>query len=163
LYALSRLGFRSASQALIRWLEYRAKSCSQANSANYRMVSLDAAICRKSCSRIGKGYRTSFTVRVGNGAQKQCKLDIYGRNVGSMICTTKLRLGNDQVRVMAAVGAVDRLGCQTLGSTDEGIGRCGRGRQRYFIGRLMCVVAIDRGCDLPQKREICGQWPSDAG
>ena len=54
LYALSRLGFESESKAFVKWLEDRCKELSPANLCKLCMESMDAAICRNLCSRIGK-------------------------------------------------------------------------------------------------------------
>jgi GH15 family glucan-1,4-alpha-glucosidase len=84
LYALSRLGFQSESQAFIHWLEDRCKALGPDESLQI-MYRIDG---RRDLTEFllphWQGYRKSYPVRIGNGAQNQLQLDIYGELMDSI-------------------------------------------------------------------------------
>ena len=84
LYALNRLGFESESKAFMQWLEARCRDRGK-NEPLQIMYGTDG---RKNLTEVElthwEGYRGSAPVRIGNAAQNQLQLDIYGELLDSI-------------------------------------------------------------------------------
>jgi GH15 family glucan-1,4-alpha-glucosidase len=100
-----------------------------------------------------EGYRKSYPVRVGNGAQNQLQLDIYGELLDSIYLYDKYGEPISYELWRQLVRLIDWV-CQNWDQADEGIWEVRGGRQPFFYSRLMCWVAIDRGLRLAAKRSL---------
>jgi GH15 family glucan-1,4-alpha-glucosidase len=153
LYALSRLGFQSESKAFIRWLEARCKEMGPDEPLQI-MYGTDG---RRDLTEFvlphWEGYRKSYPVRVGNGAQNQLQLDIYGELLDSIYLYDKYGEPISYELWRQLVRLIDWV-CQNWDQADEGIWEVRGGRQPFFYSRLMCWVAIDRGLRLAAKRSL---------
>jgi GH15 family glucan-1,4-alpha-glucosidase len=153
LYALSRLGFQSESQAFIRWLEDRCKALGPDEPLQI-MYGIDG---RRDLTEFllpdWEGYRKSYPVRIGNGAQNQLQLDIYGELMDSIYLYDKYGEPISYELWLQLVRLIDWV-CRNWDQPDEGIWEVRGGRQPLFYSRLMCWVAIDRGLRLAAKRSL---------
>jgi GH15 family glucan-1,4-alpha-glucosidase len=153
LYALSRLGFQSESQAFIRWLEDRCKALGPDEPLQI-MYGIDG---RRDLTEFllphWEGYRKSYPVRIGNGAQNQLQLDIYGELMDSIYLYDKYGEPISYELWQQLVRLIDWV-CRNWDQPDEGIWEVRGGRQPLFYSRLMCWVAIDRGLRLAAKRSL---------
>jgi GH15 family glucan-1,4-alpha-glucosidase len=98
------------------------------------------------------GYRGSRPVRVGNGAQNQRQLDIYGELLDSamMLCDEGGTITEDLWELLRA--AVDYV-CEVWREPDYGLWEV-RTQPRHFVySKAMCWVTLDRGLRLA---ETCG-------
>jgi GH15 family glucan-1,4-alpha-glucosidase len=99
-----------------------------------------------------EGYRGSRPVRVGNGAQNQRQLDIYGELLDSalMLCGQGGTITEDLWELLRA--AVDYV-CEVWREPDYGLWEV-RSQPRHFVySKVLCWVTLDRGLRLA---EICG-------
>ena len=151
IYSMLRLGFQKEAEHYGAWIRDRY---TQQNNKNGQLKLLycvdgDDKITETEMSHL-EGYRGSTPVRIGNAAQKQLQLDIYGELIDSMYLTHKY------ATPMTVEGWENT--CQTLHYVcenwereDEGIWEV-RGPDRHFLhSRLMCWVALDRGIRLTRK------------
>jgi GH15 family glucan-1,4-alpha-glucosidase len=99
-----------------------------------------------------EGYRGSRPVRVGNGAQNQRQLDIYGELLDSAdkLCEQGGMITEDLWELLAA--AVDYV-CEVWREPDYGLWEV-RSQPRHFVySKVLCWVTVDRGLKLA---ESCG-------
>jgi GH15 family glucan-1,4-alpha-glucosidase len=153
LYALSRLGFMSESQAFFKWLKDRLREM-QPDETLQIMYGLDG---RKDLEEVElshwEGYKQSFPVRIGNGAAGQVQLDIYGELMDSLYLFDKYGQAISS-ELWAQVSRLADWVCKNWDQADEGIWEVRGGRQPLFYSRLMCWVAIDRALRLASKRSL---------
>jgi len=99
------------------------------------------------------GYRASRPVRIGNAAGGQLQLDTYGELLQTawLYAAGGNRLDRDIARQIA--GMAD-LVCRIWRRPDAGIWEV-RSRPEHFTqSKMMCWVALDRACDLAERRLI---------
>ena len=153
LYALNRLGFESESKAFMQWLEARCRDRNK-NEPLQIMYGTDG---RKNLTEVElthwEGYRGSAPVRIGNAAQNQLQLDIYGELLDSIYLYNKYGepishgLWSQLSRLIEWV-------CENWDQPDEGIWEVRGGTQHLFYSRLMCWVAVDRAIRLAERRSF---------
>jgi len=90
-----------------------------------------------------EGYRGSKPVRIGNGAQEQLQLDVYGEVVSAAFEYVMRggRLDGWHVRMLRKLG--DEV-CRRWREPDEGIWEIRSGRQQHTYSKVMCWIALDR-------------------
>jgi len=153
LYALMRLGYTQEATAFMRWLENRCQHLRPDGSLQlmYRIDGSDQL--PEQILDHFEGYQQSAPVRIGNHAQRQLQLDIYGEMMDSIYIYNKYGepisydLWTHLVALINWVGAHWR-------EPDEGIWEVRGGRHEFLLSRLMCWVAIDRGLRLAQTRSF---------
>jgi GH15 family glucan-1,4-alpha-glucosidase len=160
LYALMRLGYTQEATAFMRWLEQRCQHLRPDGSLQL-MYRIDGSIdLPEEILSHFEGYQQSAPVRIGNHAQRQLQLDIYGEMMDSIYIYNKYGepisydLWTHLVALINWVGAHWR-------EPDEGIWEVRGGRHEFLLSRLMCWVAMDRGLRLAQNRSFPapnGEW-----
>jgi GH15 family glucan-1,4-alpha-glucosidase len=152
LYAAQRLGFTNA-RSFMDWVEAR---CGELNPDGSLQVvyGIDGRHDLPEEILTGwSGYAHSQPVRIGNAAQRQLQLDIYGELMDSVYLYNKFGepisydLWRDLVRLIHFVTAHWQ-------EPDEGIWEVRGGRQEFLLSRVMCWVAVDRAIRLAQKRSF---------
>jgi GH15 family glucan-1,4-alpha-glucosidase len=89
LYALMLLGYTAEATAFIRWIEERCRELDPGNPLQV-MYRLDGGHeLSESVLPHFEGYERSAPVRIGNGAQSQLQLDIYGELLDSVYIYNK--------------------------------------------------------------------------
>src|SRR5690606_8043668 len=98
-------------------------------------------------------YRGSPPVRIGNGAQGQLQLDIYGELMDAAYLFNKYGapLGYD---AWADLRGLTNWVCEHWKLPDEGIWEVRGGTRQFVFSKLMCWVAIDRALRLADKRSF---------
>jgi GH15 family glucan-1,4-alpha-glucosidase len=153
MYSLMKIGFVEEAGHFMGWLAERCRALPPDGSLQI-MYSVDGRpMAQEETLDHLEGYRGSRPVRIGNGAQQQLQLDIYGELMDSVSLYDKhgspisddlwqhLRRSTDWV-------------CENWRRTDEGIWEV-RGGPRHFVhSKLMCWVAVDRACRLAQRRSF---------
>ncbi|MFI1765776.1 glycoside hydrolase family 15 protein [Streptomyces sp. NPDC020800] len=93
------------------------------------------------------GWRGSAPVRVGNGAWRQCQLDVYGELLDAAHQTLPPDVPLDPP-IRSFLRQCAEAAAHRWTDPDQGIWE-GRGPARHFLhSKLMCWVALDRAIDL---------------
>ncbi len=158
LYGLMRIGFVEEAGQFMNWIEARCHEL-EPDGSLLVMYRLDGGhdLTEETLGHL-EGYRGSRPVRVGNAAQKQLQLDIYGELMDSVYLFNKYGtpISYDLWRELRRL--VDWV-CDHWHKPDYGIWEI-RGEPRHFVySKVMCWVALDRGLRLAQKRS----FPADHG
>lgn len=153
LYGLMRLGFNAEAEHFMEWLEKRCQELNPDGSlAPFYSIEGSRELPEETLAHFS-GYRNSRPVRIGNAAQKQSQLDIYGELLDSVYLYNKYGapISYDLWRSLHRL--LDYV-CEHWQKPDEGIWEI-RGTPRHFVySKLMCWVALDRGLRLAAKRSF---------
>jgi len=89
------------------------------------------------------GHRGSKPVRIGNAANRQVQLDVYGGVIAAAAEYVESggRLQKDQLRLLCAFGETV---CRLWRDPDHGLWEIRGGKRNYTFSKLMCWVALDR-------------------
>src|SRR6185369_8611653 len=99
------------------------------------------------------GYMGSRPVRIGNGAQGQLQLDIYGELMDSVYLYDKYGQPISHDLWMNLQRLVDWV-AEHWDQPDEGIWEARGGRRDFLLSRVMCWTAVDRAIRLARKRSF---------
>jgi GH15 family glucan-1,4-alpha-glucosidase len=153
LYALMRLGFTEEAAQFTQFLQ-RVSSEGSGDGPLQIVYGIDggSTLTEIELDHL-EGYRGSRPVRIGNEAQDQLQLDIYGELMDSVYLYNKYRtpIAYDGWKNLRAL--VDWV-CENWQRADEGIWEVRAGRQHFVYSKLMCWVAVDRGLRLAVKRSF---------
>ncbi len=101
-----------------------------------------------------RGFAGSRPVRIGNDAQCQLQLDVYGElldAVSHFLLERGHSLDGDTRRMLAGLG---RTVCDDWQSADEGIWEMPNGRFQHTYSKVMCWVALDRLLELNEAGKL---------
>ncbi len=152
LYALIRLGYTDEAGDFMRWLESRCAE--RSGPALHVLYATDGR--RVPAERVLshlEGYRQSAPVRIGNAAQRQLQLDIYGELMDAVYLYNKYGrpISHDLwADLVPLVGWV----CRNWRRRDKGIWETRAGSQAFLHSRVMCWVAVDRAIRLATRRSL---------
>ncbi len=99
------------------------------------------------------GYCNSKPVRIGNAADGQFQLDVYGELMDSIYLYNKYG-APISYDLWAQIRRVLDWVSRNWRRPDEGIWEVRGGRQHFVYSKLMCWVALDRGLRLAAKRSF---------
>lgn len=149
IYSLLGLGFVDEAADFGAWLRDRIEEGVVGGSGPLRiMYRVDGSsdLVEESLPH-WEGYRGSSPVRIGNAAQDQLQLDIYGEALGSVYFADQHGLAMGHRGWVALRDMLDWL-CEHWDQPDEGIWETRGGRQDFTYGRVMSWTALDRGIRL---------------
>ena len=164
LYAFLRLGFTNESRKFGGWMRERVTEGLQRSDPGgplrpmYRIH--DPGNIPEETLEHFAGYQNSRPVRIGNAAQKQVQLDIYGELMDAVYLSAKYAGGLSHDGWKRICGVLDWLSANWQ-RADEGIWEVRSGPHLFLHSRLMCWVAFDRAIRLAQKRSLgapLGEW-----
>jgi GH15 family glucan-1,4-alpha-glucosidase len=162
LYALLRIGFKSEAVAFMQWLMDRLETLEGREDGPLRVLyTVDGKpeVPEEILSHLD-GYCGSKPVRIGNAADDQLQLDIYGELMDSVYLFNKHAspVGYDQwLRLRSLLEWLE----SNWDRPDEGLWEVRGGRQPFLYSKLMAWVAFDRGLRLAEKRSFPanrGKW-----
>ncbi len=153
IYAFMRIGFTEEAGAFMRWLEERI----HLRSADGRLgvmhrIHGHEPLTEQVLPHLA-GYAGSHPVRIGNDAESQLQLDIYGELMDSVYLYNKYgeAISADfWVHLRRMVNWV----CDHWREPDHGIWEVRGPVQHFVYSKLMCWVAVDRGLRLADKRSF---------
>lgn len=151
-YAFLRLGFAAEAEHFLTWLGERVSGSEDGQLPVLFGLGGDSAPDEITLDHL-EGYADSTPVRVGNDAQGQCQLDIYGELMDAIY------LNDSQGNLLSweAWNGVRRIidwVAEHWESPDEGIWEIRRDQRHHLHSRLMCWVALDRALRLARKRSL---------
>lgn len=97
-----------------------------------------------------KGYKNSLPVRVGNGADSQFQLDVYGEVMEAVYLYSDYVERFDKDTISFLQGIADSV-TELWENRDEGIWEIRSGRFFHTHSKAMAGLALDRFCKLIQK------------
>lgn len=99
------------------------------------------------------GYRNSRPVRIGNDAENQLQLDIYGEVIDAAFRFTRYggRLDRNTARMLVGLG---KAVCRRWREPDEGIWEVRSGRRHHTYSKVMCWIGLDRLLRLHNERHV---------
>jgi GH15 family glucan-1,4-alpha-glucosidase len=110
------------------------------------------------------GYRGSRPVRIGNGAAGQRQLDVYGEvlDAAAQLARATGKLDRDEGGRL--VKLADHV-CRIWREPDAGIWEVRSEPAHFTQSKMMCVVALDRACELADEGFLRGdvaRWRREA-
>ena len=157
LYAFMRLGFTDEVRHFGAWMRERVASGLKQSGPDgplkpmYRIH--DSLDHPELVLDHFSGYRDSRPVRIGNAAQQQLQLDVYGELMDAIYLGAKYASGTSNDGWERVRGLLSWLE-SNWNRPDQGIWEVRNGRQEFLHSRLMCWVAFDRAIRLAQKRSL---------
>jgi len=141
LRALFTLGYREEAEAYIGWLLHATRLTWPELHVLYDVFG-EARLPERELPHL-EGYAGSRPVRIGNDAQGQLQLDVYGEviNGAARILDRGGRFDRDTSRMLDGLG---RTVCRRWREPDEGIWEGRSGRFHNTHSKVLCWVALDR-------------------
>jgi GH15 family glucan-1,4-alpha-glucosidase len=153
-YALIRLGFDTEARRFVQWLEERTSDLDLKQGGLRVMYSIDEhePIDEQVLEHLA-GYRGSKPVRLGNDAQRQLQLDIYGELMDAVYLANKYSEPISYDFWMTLQGLLGWLG-DNWRQADEGIWEMRGGKQHFVHSRMMVWVAFERAVRIARQRGL---------
>jgi GH15 family glucan-1,4-alpha-glucosidase len=141
LRALYALGYREEAEAYIGWLLHATRLTWPELQVLYDVFG-EARLPERELVHL-EGYAGSRPVRIGNDAQGQLQLDVYGEviNGTARFLDRGGRFDRDTSRMLDGLG---RTVCRRWREPDEGIWEGRSGRFHNTHSKVLCWVALDR-------------------
>lgn len=141
LRAFFRLGYTAEGEAFFSWLTHSTRLTSPRLQVVYSIYG-ETSLPEREFSHL-EGYRNSRPVRVGNSAERQLQLDIYGEVAEAALefIRREGKLGPDIQRMLHGMG---KAVCELWERPDEGIWEIRGGARHHTSSKAMCWVALDR-------------------
>ncbi len=157
-YAFMRLGYVDEAERFRAWMGKGAIGESQVNTLHVmHALNGDEAADEVELDHLA-GYGGSRPVRIGNAAQGQSQLDIYGELMDSFYLSNKYGSAGSHAEWQHVRAMVEHVGSHWQ-DKDAGIWEL-RGAERHLAhSRLMCWVAVDRAIRLARKRSLQAPLP----
>ncbi len=158
LYALIRLGLLGEVRAYSLWMRDRFADEFESESSQvgpFRiMYRADGSseLDEQELEHLS-GYKGSKPVVIGNGANDQLQLDIYGEIMDAVYLSNKYAEGIPKDGWRRLIRMMDWLG-RNWKRPDKGIWEVRGGERHLLHSRLMCWVAFDRAIRLADKRSL---------
>lgn len=155
LYGLLRIGFTEEAARFMDWLKDRWQDADDDNASPLQlMYGIDgrSELPEQTLDHL-EGYRGSSPVRIGNAANRQLQLDIYGELLDAVYLHNKYvaPIGYDSwIRLRRLV---DWL-CKNWQKPDDGIWEVRGGSRHFVYSKFMSWVALDRSLRLADKRSF---------
>ncbi|MFJ6609617.1 glycoside hydrolase family 15 protein [Streptomyces sp. NPDC091289] len=147
--ALLDLGFVDEATAFTHWLGDRLRDREDAGGEPLRIMYRVDGQPLEAEQILGhlEGYRGSHPVRLGNAADDQLQLDIYGEALYALSEGREvgIQAGYRGWKILSRT--LDRL-ADSWDRPDEGIWETRGGRKDFTYSRVMCWAAFDRGLKL---------------
>jgi GH15 family glucan-1,4-alpha-glucosidase len=141
LRALFALGYREEAEAYTGWLLHATRLTWPELHVLYDVFG-EARLPEQELPHL-EGYAGSRPVRIGNDAQGQLQLDVYGEviNGAARLLDRGGRFDRDTSRMLDGLG---RTVCRRWREPDEGIWEGRSGRFHNTHSKVLCWVALDR-------------------
>jgi GH15 family glucan-1,4-alpha-glucosidase len=157
LYAFMRLGITSEAAKFGSWMReritYGLKEKRREGPLRPMYRIQDMSGLKEEALENFSGYRDSRPVRIGNAAQSQLQLDVYGELMDTIYLASKYSTGQSNDGWERIQELLEWLG-KNWEREDAGIWEVRNGPQHFLHSRLMCWVAFDRATRMAQKRSL---------
>lgn len=149
MYAFLRLGYTDEATAFLQWIHDRCQ-----DDKLYLMYTIDGGhdMEEEELAHLS-GYQHSKPVRIGNGAQGQNQLDIYGELIDTIYIYNKQHSPITFEFWETIVEQVNVV-IEKWQTADHGIWEIRNTEKHFLHSRLMCWVAMDRAIKIGQHRSF---------
>ena len=145
--ALSLLGSTEEADAFMMWLEVILESASSPERV-HPLYALDGSILGpEAVVDTLPGYAGSRPVRIGNAAQGQVQLDVFGP-ICAMVADTVEQRGFVTARDLATVNACVQAVRRRWREPDHGIWEIRDAPRKHLHSRVMCWLAVDKALEV---------------
>lgn len=153
IYGFIRIGFTQEAHDFMHWLQDRIQELNpdEPLKVMYRIDGSDD-LEEETLEHL-EGYKASSPVRIGNAAEKQLQLDVYGELLDSVYLYNKY---GEQVsyHFWTQIRRLANWVCDNWQHKDRGIWEIRGEPQHFTYSRLMLWVALDRALRLADKRSF---------
>ncbi len=153
IYAFLRIGFTQEAAAFMDFIRERCQEKNPDGSLSIVYNIHGGGLKSEEELEHLKGYRDSRPVRIGNDAQHQLQLDIYGELMDSVYLFNKHGSPISYEFWRDLRGLMEYLG-ENWTRKDEGIWETRGTKQHFVYSKFMCWVAFDRALRLAEKRSF---------
>ncbi|WP_245975262.1 glycoside hydrolase family 15 protein [Deminuibacter soli] len=151
MYAFLRLGFIEEATAFINWIE---EQCLQ-HDALRLIYGVDGHVDleEKELTHL-EGYKGSKPVRIGNAANEQLQLDIFGELLDTIYIYEKENRGSITFALWTQITKQVQYVIKHWKQADHGIWEIRSEKKVFLHTQLMCWVAVDRAMKLANLRSF---------
>lgn len=145
---LLKLGFHEEVHAYMNWILHATQLSRPRLQVVYSVYG-DTALHEQTLDWLS-GYKKSTPVRIGNGADGQFQLDVYGEVLDAIYLYSAIVDGFDRATRKFIVG-LGRVICRSWEQPDHGIWEIRSQRAHHTHSKVMCWVGLDRLIKLCRK------------
>ncbi|MGI8607737.1 MAG: glycoside hydrolase family 15 protein [Candidatus Dormibacteria bacterium] len=149
LYALFQLGFQQEATDFMEWVNRLTVDQGLKILYNLDGRSAGAETELKHLS----GYRNSAPVRIGNGAEDQVQLDIYGELLDTVFIWA-INGGKISQEMWRELRKIVDFACRRWEEPDAGLWEVRGEYLQFTYSKAMCWVAVDRGLRLAERFKL---------
>lgn len=149
--ALAGLGYNEDAEAFVSWLLHSTRLTRPELRVLYDVYGRTTP-AEKELPNL-RGHFNSAPVRIGNAAQHQLQLDVYGEVLEalSVFVRKEKELDRETQKMLRQIG---EYVCEHWRQPDSGIWEPRGALQHYTHSRLLCWVALDRLLQLQQRGQL---------
>ena len=149
MYAFLRLGYNDEATAFLQWIHDRSNE-----DKLYLMYSIDGShdLAEKELDHL-EGYKNSKPVRIGNAAQDQLQIDIYGELIDTIYIYNKQHSAITYEFWEIIVQQIEQV-IANWQKADHGIWEIRNVEKEFLHSRLMCWLAMDRAIKIAEHRSF---------
>ena len=151
--ALVRLGYMAEVESFLDWLLHATRLTQPKLNVLYTIFGSKAPEERSLLHL--RGYAQSKPVRIGNEAQDQLQMDIYGEVIEASAQFVRSG-GHFDRETKNALIAMGKYVAHNWDVADEGVWEPRTGRAHNTHSRLMCWMALDRLIEMQHRGELDG-------
>ena len=158
-YAFLNLGYTKEAEQFMKWVEKKCEDIGTAGNLGL-MYTIDGKNVPDEIILSNlEGYKKSSPVRIGNNANNQLQLDIYGELMDAVYLYNKYgnRISHDFWKdITQQVNWIS----ENWNKKDEGIWEVRGGKRHFLYSRFMCWVSLDRAVRLAEMSSFPypGKW-----
>jgi len=149
MYAFLRLGYTDEATAFLKWIHARSSE-----DKLYLMYTINGKhnLAEKELEHF-EGYKKSLPVRIGNAAQDQLQIDIYGELIDTIYIYNKQHSAITYEFWETIVTQIEQV-IEHWQKADHGIWEIRNIEKEFLHSRLMCWVAMDRAIKIAEHRSF---------
>jgi GH15 family glucan-1,4-alpha-glucosidase len=150
-YALLRIGFTKEASRFMDWVQARVNEMAPDGSLQ-PLYGIDGRHdLPETVLDPFEGHQGSRPVRIGNAAESQLQLDIYGALMDAVYLYNK-HVTPISFDLWSKLRKLLNWVCDNWHRPDEGLWEVRSGPKHFVTSKMMCWVALDRGLRLADKR-----------
>jgi len=149
MYAFLRLGYTDEATDFLKWIHDRS-----GEDKLYLMYTINGKhnLAEKELEHF-EGYKNSLPVRIGNAAQDQLQIDIYGELIDTVYIYNKQHSAITFEFWETIVTQIEQV-IENWQKADHGIWEIRNVEKEFLHSRLMCWVAMDRAIKIAEHRSF---------